>query len=220
MLPFIAPRPRFRGIAKANIVSYVPASNETVHWGYFSRSLPPIVEIGSEDCVTLECLTHQAGDDPARMILGDQGVESVYRWTKERKAVNRRGAGPLDAPNGAGGGEGVHILTGPVRVRSAQPGDVLEVRILDMRPRPSGNPKTPPQDLRNQSGGELGIGLSRSDRGTEAAPGCHDLRNRHCARRRTGSAALQLPLGPGHRSRWCPSHRLRLSRFDRRSRRV
>ena len=141
MLPFIAPRPRFRGIAKAAQHWYVPASNETVHWGYFSRSLPPIVEIGSEDCVTLECLTHQAGDDPARMILGDQGVESVYRWTKERKAVNRRGAGPLDAPNGAGGGEGVHILTGPVRVRSAQPGDVLEVRILDMRPRPSGNPR-------------------------------------------------------------------------------
>lgn len=139
MLPFIAPRPRLRGIARTAKHWYVPASDKTVHWGYFSRSLPPIVEIGSGDCVTLECLTHQAGDDPARMILGDQGAESVYHWTKDRKAINRRGAGPLDAPNGAGGGEGVHILTGPVRVRSAQPGDVLEVRILDMRPRPSGN---------------------------------------------------------------------------------
>lgn len=119
---------------------YVPASDKTVHWGYFSKSLKPIVEIESGDYVTLECLTHQAGDDPERMINGDPGAESVYHWTKDQKNVNRRGAGPMDAPNGAGGGEGVHILTGPIFVRGAQPGDILEVRILDMYPRPCANP--------------------------------------------------------------------------------
>jgi acetamidase/formamidase len=54
--------------------------------------------------------------------------------------VNRRGAGPMDAPNGAGGGAGVHILTGPIFVRGAESGDILEVRILDMYPRPCANP--------------------------------------------------------------------------------
>jgi acetamidase/formamidase len=38
---------------------------------------------------------------------------------------------------GAGEGLGVHICTGPVAVAGAEPGDVLEVRILDVRPRPS-----------------------------------------------------------------------------------
>ena len=32
---------------------------------------------------------------------------------------------------------GVHLLTGPVAIEDAEPGDVLEVRILDVRPRPS-----------------------------------------------------------------------------------
>jgi acetamidase/formamidase len=119
----------------------VPASKGNVHWGYFSKHLEPVVELVSGDYVTLECLTHQAGDDPRRMINGDAGIESVYRWTRGQKAVERRGAGPMDAPNGHGGGQGVHILTGPVWVKDAAPGDVLEVRILDMYPRPCANPE-------------------------------------------------------------------------------
>ena len=34
----------------------------------------------------------------------------------------------------------MHICTGPVRIKGAQPGDILEVRIVDVTPRPSGNP--------------------------------------------------------------------------------
>ena len=119
----------------------LPATDKTVHWGYFSKSLKPIIEIESGDFVTVECLTHQAGDDYERMIKGDPGAESVYYWTKEQKNVDRRGAGPMDAPVGAGGGEGGHVCTGPIYVRGAQPGDILEVRILDMYPRPCANPE-------------------------------------------------------------------------------
>ena len=42
---------------------------------------------------------------------------------------------------GAGEGLGVHICTGPVAVKGAVPGDILEVRILDVKPRPCANPK-------------------------------------------------------------------------------
>jgi len=120
---------------------HLPANADTVHWGYFSKLLKPQVEIVSGDFVTIETLTHQASDDYERMIEGDPGAESVYLWTKDKKGVNRRGAGPENAPVGAGGGLGVHICTGPVAIRGAEPGDVLEVRILDVRPRPSANPK-------------------------------------------------------------------------------
>ncbi|WP_411903844.1 acetamidase/formamidase family protein [Methylorubrum thiocyanatum] len=120
---------------------HLPANAETIHWGYFSKSLKPQVEIDSGDFVTIETLTHHANDDAERMVTGDPGAESVFLWTKEKKGVARRGAGPEDSKLGPGGGLGVHICTGPVAIRGAEPGDVLEVRILDVAPRPSANPQ-------------------------------------------------------------------------------
>src|SRR2546430_1157479 len=64
-----------------------------VHWGYFSRSLPPQAEVNSGDTITIETLTQHASDDPARMIKGDAGAESVFRWTPNAKNVDRRGRG-------------------------------------------------------------------------------------------------------------------------------
>ena len=121
----------------------VSAMAETVHWGYFSRSLKPVLKLQSGDFVTIETLTHHAYDDHARMIAGDPGAESVFHWTKERKSVDRRGAGPMNAAihgRGAGEGFGVHICTGPIHVRDAEPGDVLEARILDVKLRGCRNP--------------------------------------------------------------------------------
>jgi acetamidase/formamidase/AraC-like DNA-binding protein len=122
---------------------HLPVDAKHVHWGFFSRSLKPLIEIGSGDTITVETLSQHASDDPERMIIGDPGAESVFRWTGEGKGVERRGAGPMDASiygRGAGEGFGVHICTGPIAVKGAEPGDVLEVRILDMVPRPSRNP--------------------------------------------------------------------------------
>lgn len=124
----------------------VPATDKTVHWGYFSKNLKPLVEVDSGDFVTIEALTHHANDDAERMVTGDPGAESVFFWDRTKKNVDRRGAGPMDAKlfgRGAGEGLGVHICTGPVAVKGAKPGDVLEVRILDVKPRPCGNPKFP-----------------------------------------------------------------------------
>jgi acetamidase/formamidase len=123
---------------------YVPATDKTVHWGYFSKSLKPLVEVSSGDFVTLEVLTHHANDDTERMIKGDPGAESVFHWDKQRKGVDRRGAGPMQPTlfgRGAGEGLGVHICTGPVAVKGAAPGDILEVRIIDVKPRPCANPQ-------------------------------------------------------------------------------
>jgi acetamidase/formamidase/AraC-like DNA-binding protein len=122
---------------------WLQATDKTVHWGYLSHELAPVLEVASGDTVTIETLTQHASDDRERMIDGDPGAESVFHWTAEQKNVDRRGAGPIDASvygRGAGEGFGVHICTGPVAVRGAMPGDVLEVRILDIRPRPCANP--------------------------------------------------------------------------------
>ncbi|MCC6780277.1 MAG: acetamidase/formamidase family protein [Hyphomicrobiales bacterium] len=123
---------------------HLAVSKDVVHWGYLSRALPPVLDVDPGAIVTIETLTQHAFDDYERMIAGDPGAESVFAWTPLGKAVDRRGAGPMNGSiygRGAGEGFGVHICTGPVHVRGAEPGDVLEVEILDIRPRPCANPR-------------------------------------------------------------------------------
>ncbi|GAA4334656.1 acetamidase/formamidase family protein [Pigmentiphaga soli] len=122
---------------------HLPACDATVHWGFVSRFLQPALKAKPGDTVHIETLTHHANDDHDRMVRGDAGAESVFYWGPEGKKVDRRGAGPQDASiygRGAGEGFGVHVCTGPIHVEGAEPGDVLEVRILEVTPRPSANP--------------------------------------------------------------------------------
>jgi acetamidase/formamidase/AraC-like DNA-binding protein len=122
---------------------YLAANRSTVHWGYFSRHIAPVLEVASGDIVTVETLTQHGGDDFERMVAGDPGAESVYDWTPDHKAVDRRGAGPMKASiygRGAGEGFGVHICTGPIAVQGAEPGDVLEIEVISILPRPSAHP--------------------------------------------------------------------------------
>jgi acetamidase/formamidase len=92
------------------------ATPENCFWGFFDRSLPPVLTIRSGDVVHVETLTHQAGDAPDLMI--DEGVRAVYE-----------GIPPSER------GPGVHVMTGPIAVEGAKAGDTLEVRVLAMSPR-------------------------------------------------------------------------------------
>ena len=53
------------------------------------------------------------------MIRGDPGIEDIYKWTEDGQNTPMRGK--------TGTGDGVHILTGPIYVCGAEPGDVLQV---------------------------------------------------------------------------------------------
>jgi acetamidase/formamidase/AraC-like DNA-binding protein len=138
-----APTPREATGAAGPAHHHLPLNARTMHWGYFSKSLPPILTVRSGDIVTIETLTQHATDDWARMVAGDAAAEHAMAWTSRQKTIERRGAGPMDASvygRGAGEGFGVHICTGPVAVEGAAPGDVLEIEILDIVPRPSQAP--------------------------------------------------------------------------------
>jgi acetamidase/formamidase len=93
-------------------------SLQTVHVGYFSAALKPALTINSGDIVTIESV---GGPDPADVdasgVVPPSAVPEHVRTI--RREVTDRGPGP-------------HILTGPVFVNGAMPGDVLEVRILDI----------------------------------------------------------------------------------------
>ncbi len=93
-------------------------SPQTVHVGYFSAAQKPALTVDSGDIVTIESV---AGLDPD--IVGSSGVvpaSAVPEYVRTiRTEVSDRGPGP-------------HILTGPVFVNGALPGDVLEVRIQEI----------------------------------------------------------------------------------------
>lgn len=90
------------------------ATPKSVHWGYFDHSLAPVLTVGSGAVVEIETLTHRAGDAPDVMM--DDGTRSVYEGVDDR-------------------GPGGHIMTGPIAVEGAMPGDTLQVDILDVRAR-------------------------------------------------------------------------------------
>jgi acetamidase/formamidase len=85
------------------------ATPASVHWGYFDARLEPALTVESGDLVHVEALTHQAGDAPE--LLMDEAIERVFAEVQDR-------------------GPGPHLLTGPVAVAGARPGDVLQVDIL------------------------------------------------------------------------------------------
>src|SRR6266849_6450350 len=87
---------------------------KTVAWGYYDASTPPVLRIKSGDTVEVQTLITSsptrlegAGVKPAEV---EQSLRDIY------KEVTNKGPGG-------------HILTGPIFVEGAEPGDVLEVRI-------------------------------------------------------------------------------------------
>ncbi len=92
----------------------VAASSETVTLGLFDLKKTPVVKINSGDTVSLEtwnsCL-HE-------MVFNQTTPADVAKFYDEHDIQQRRG---------------MHSVTGPVYVEGAEPGDVLEIRILDIQ---------------------------------------------------------------------------------------
>jgi acetamidase/formamidase len=95
---------------------HLEALPETIHWGYFDPARAPALMIKSGDLVQAEAVTHHAGDAPD-LLMDDK----IWRIFKETPEADRT--------------PGVHIMTGPIHVEGAKPGDILEVRYLTMQPR-------------------------------------------------------------------------------------
>lgn len=93
---------------------HLKASPETVAWGYFDASLPPVAEIDSGETIVIETVS----GSPEHLPPEGQG----FHVPPELRDIHARS--PRQVPG--------HILTGPVAVRGAKPGHVLEVRILDV----------------------------------------------------------------------------------------
>lgn len=91
------------------------ATPNTVHWGWFDAAMEPVLTVDSGDRVTVETVSGGPDNLPADGARVPPELLDIHAKSKRR------------LPG--------HILTGPIAVRGAEPGDVLEVRIADIRPR-------------------------------------------------------------------------------------
>jgi acetamidase/formamidase len=91
------------------------AGADTVHWGYFDAALKPVLKIDSGDTVTLTTIS--GSPDLLPKPGGELKILPEYAEVYARH-TNR--VGP-------------HIMTGPIYVEGAEPGDTLEVRIKNIQ---------------------------------------------------------------------------------------
>src|SRR6266852_4930702 len=88
---------------------------KTVAWGYYDAKAAPVLRVKSGDTVEIQTLItnspkrlEEAGLPPEQV---EQSLRDITDQVKDK-------------------GPGGHILTGPIYIEDAQPGDVLEVKIL------------------------------------------------------------------------------------------
>jgi acetamidase/formamidase len=93
---------------------HLPASPETIHWGYFDAVVKPALRVPDGATVTIDSVSG------TKEVLPGPG----FHVPPELHAIH---AAQVGLPFGP------HILTGAVHVEGAMPGDVLEVRIKDVK---------------------------------------------------------------------------------------
>jgi acetamidase/formamidase len=99
-------------------VKTLPATPDTIVWGAYGGALKPALTVQSGDTVKIQTLS--TCGNPRGLIARGVAPADIPDWVQaifdhQPTAENR--------------GPGGHLLTGPVAVEGAAPGDVLEVRI-------------------------------------------------------------------------------------------
>jgi acetamidase/formamidase len=128
----------FLGVSMAAAAQPVPVNRtpdatlhstpETVVWGYFAADIPPVLRIKSGQTVKIDTVSHggvNTGVDPVT-FFGRAGI-APDQVLKDAVDIYQKVARPK--------GASAHILTGPIYIEEAAPGDMLEIRILALEPR-------------------------------------------------------------------------------------
>ena len=89
------------------------ATLDTVQWGWLDPQEKPKLTVNSGDTISIETMMHSH--------------DKVQPGITMEQVVELRKANP---------GGGPHSVTGPIFVNGAEPGDVLEIRILRIEPKP------------------------------------------------------------------------------------
>ena len=107
------------GAAAAPKTHRLEATPATVAYGYYWAEAAPVLRIASGDIIDVDTLLTNSPTGLARAGVADAKIQASL------KAIVGEVTGDRKGPGG-------HILTGPVFVEGAEPGDVLEVKILSI----------------------------------------------------------------------------------------
>jgi acetamidase/formamidase len=106
-------------IAHAPKTHRLEATPSTVAYGYYWSEAPPALRIDSGDIIDVDTLLTNTPTGLAKAGVPDDKIQASLKDIVSEVTGERRGPGG-------------HILTGPVYVEGAEPGDVLEVKILSI----------------------------------------------------------------------------------------
>src|SRR3984893_2837106 len=91
----------------------------TVAYGYYWSEAAPVLRIASGDIVDVDTLLTNTPAGLAKAGVPDEKIQQSLKTIVDEVTGDRKGPGG-------------HILTGPIYVEGAEPGDVLEVKILSI----------------------------------------------------------------------------------------
>jgi acetamidase/formamidase len=112
---------------------YIPSTPDSVMWGALpNRDAQPLLNVVSGSVVTFDTVSHEG-------ILEDQGRDPVRYFARHGVSPDEVlddaktiAASDLDHDFDA---DGPHVVTGPIAIEGAEPGDVLKIEILALLPR-------------------------------------------------------------------------------------
>ncbi|MCU4639225.1 acetamidase/formamidase family protein [Acinetobacter courvalinii] len=112
---------------------YVPSTLETITWGYLpNKDAKPVIAVPSGSVVTFDTVSHEG-------LLEDQGRDAEkYFKSKGVKAENILDEAKTITKSNLKHDfhqDGPHIVTGPIEIQGAQPGDILKVEVIKVEPR-------------------------------------------------------------------------------------
>lgn len=119
------------GLGPIRSDSYLPSTLDHVRWGRLPCSVDdPVLSIDSGAEITIDTISHEG-------ILEDQGRDPVAFFETHGASEVLSDAIALAASDypRTFGLDGPHVVTGPIEVRGAQPGDVLAMTLIEALPR-------------------------------------------------------------------------------------
>ncbi|MDY0946840.1 acetamidase/formamidase family protein [Frigoribacterium sp. CFBP9039] len=114
--------------------AYLPATPETTLWGRLPcASDAPVLSIESGSTVTIDTVSHEG-------VLDDQGRDPLAFFASHGVPADAvlRDAIEIAASDASGRDasvDGPHVVTGPVEIRGARPGDLLKMTVVTATPR-------------------------------------------------------------------------------------
>jgi acetamidase/formamidase len=120
------------GAGQIRATEYLAASRDNVLWGRLPCATDrAVLEIDPGTDVTIDTISHEGVlEDQGRDPIAFFGAHGVDRSFVLDDAVALAGS---DYPRTAA--DGPHVVTGPIAVRGAKPGDLLKMTVLETTPR-------------------------------------------------------------------------------------